>query len=93
MITKYEKPITVNKGKTSVTFAVAVPPYKPDESLGKGYTGTAIKYEIWLKFENTWYFVTQTWKYNRLTDCVEDFKSDVYSEEQLLEKIFKYIGL
>ena len=87
MISIYHKPVTVTKGKTSVTFAVAVPPWNPDESLAKGFTGIALKYE------NTWYFVTQTWRYNTLEDLVNDFKRDIYSEEQFFKKIFKYIEL
>lgn len=93
MISIYEEPITVTKGKISVTFAVAVPPWNPDESLAMGFTGIARKYEVYLKYENTWYFVIQTWKYNTLEDLVNDFKRDIYSAEQFLEKIFKYIEL
>lgn len=93
MISIYEEPITVTKGKTSVTFAVAVPPWNPDESLAMGFTGIARKYEIYLKYENTWYKASKCDKYSSLKDLVKDFKQNIYSEEQFLEKIFKFITL
>lgn len=93
MISIYEEPITVTKGKTSVTFAVAVPPWNPDESLAQGFTGIARKYDVYLKYENTWYKVPKDNKYGSIKDLAKDFKQNIYSEEQFLEKIFKYINI
>ena len=91
MITIYEKPKTITKGKFSITFGVAVPHYNPDESLNAGFTGISYKYNIWLKFENTWYKIANSINYSSLDEVVKDFKKDVYSEEQFLEKILKVI--
>lgn len=89
MITKYENPITIKKGKTKITLALGIGCYNPDES--KDIQVPLVIYKPWLKYENHWYFIKNSWKYNSLSDIANYFNNNKYSEEIFLECIFEHI--
>lgn len=89
---KDSKPITLTKGKTTITLDLGIKEYNPDETkLRKLTTNTIFTCKPWLKFEDKWYLIAYAWRYNSLEDIAAYFKKDCYTEEMFLEKIIEHI--
>lgn len=84
-----EDPVVIEKGGTKITLALGIGAYNPDES--KNINVSIPIYKPWLKYENTWYFVKNAWRYSNLTTLADYFKHHRYSEEIFLQCILEHI--
>ena len=84
---KENKDITFSFRKIEITLALGCE-YNPEISKQRNISPFLLT-TPYLKYDNNWYHIKDSWKWNKLTHIKDYLKENVYSEEQFLEKLIK----